>query len=75
MDDINFNTYEYTAIAVTKLDTYMINFSDMMKIPHHTREQMENVCRTRKEHMVHRTLKLYQNLKSIKSKLEVDNEN
>jgi len=48
MDDVINNTYEYTAIAVTKLETYMINYSDMMKIPSSSREAMENVAKMRK---------------------------
>lgn len=74
MEDINQNVFDYTAIAVTKLETYAISYADMQKIPAATREQMENIARISKQLMIQRTLNLYSNLKSIKSKLEVDDE-
>lgn len=71
MQDPLHNVYEYSAIAVTKLDTYVINFSDMKKITQGAYRQMENVAKARKQVIVQRTLNLYNNLKSIKNKLEV----
>lgn len=75
MQDPQRNTYEYSAIAVTKLETYVINYSDMFKIPQNARKQMENVAKARKQVIVQRTLNLYNNLKSIKNKLEVGETN
>ena len=71
MEDPTYNTYEYSAIAQTKLETYMINFQDIFKIPQVSREQMEAVSRLRRKLIVQRVLNLYRNLKSIKTKLEV----
>ena len=33
MDNPHTNTFEYTAIAATKLETYVIHYADMFKIP------------------------------------------
>jgi hypothetical protein len=71
MDDVDMNLFEYTACATTKLTTYVVNFTDLLKIPTNAREQMESIAKMRKQLMVNRILNLYENLKSIKTKLEV----
>ena len=70
MEDPHNNTFEYSAIAITTLVTYQINFSDMYKIPAKTRDQMINIANTRRQVIIQRTLELYHNLKSIKKKIE-----
>lgn len=49
MDDPHRNTFDYSAIAVTKVETYMIHYGDMFKIPQKTRDQMVNIAKTRRQ--------------------------
>ena len=70
MDKPHENTYDYSAIAVTKTVTYQISYADMFKIPQKTRDQMANIASTRRQVIIQWTLELYKNLKNIKKKLD-----